>query len=205
MENNKKVYLFCGVESTGKSTSIEIIKKYLEDKGLRVKIVSEVGRDISVNSGGVDSMSLSDYEQILFAHQTNFLKAFVEENDVILLDTDSTYTRYYLEKDLELLNSNPKLSKKLIKLSEDIVKINLSCNRIDKLFYLNSDCPFVQDGTRTYEQTRKQDDKTLFNLYNSAYKNKIQIIYGENYDNRLKQITTSTEKETDKEIYTNLV
>ena len=69
-------FLFCGVESTGKSTAIENSYNYLTSKGYKVKIVSEVGREVCANSGGVDEMSLLDYEQILYLHQANFLKAY---------------------------------------------------------------------------------------------------------------------------------
>ena len=187
----KKVYLFCGVESTGKSTAIENCYNYLTQKGYKVKIVSEVGREVCADSGGVDSMSHLDYERILYLHQSNFLKEYCNPNyEIILLDTDSTYTRYYLEKDKELFYTNPELSEKLINLSEYIVRINIACNRITKIIYLNSDCPFVQDGTRTYESTRKEDDKILFNLYNSIYGKhlKINIIDGKHFQERTEKI-----------------
>lgn len=189
-----KTFLFCGVESTGKTTAIENAYKYLVNKGLKVKMISEAGRDICEESGGVFEMTLLDYERILHLHQTNFLKEFTNKQyDIILLDTDSTYTRYYLEKDVELLKENPSLCQKLITLSEDIIKINLENKRITEVIYLNSDCPFIQDGTRTYESTRKEDDKVLYNLYSKAYKN-INIISGENFESRTNQILEIIEK-----------
>ncbi len=182
----KKVLLFCGVESTGKSTAIKKVYNYLKSKGKKVKIVREAGRDVCAKDGGVFEMSLLSYEQILYLHQSSFLKAYADENmDIILLDTDSTYTRYYLEKDEKL--KNKPFAKDLIKLSEDIVKCNVKEGKITKVVYLNSDCPFVQDGTRTYESTRKEDDKTLLKLYQKAYKN-ICIVKGENWQDRTKQI-----------------
>ena len=183
-------FLFCGVESTGKSTAIENAYKYLTNKGYKVKVVSEVGRDVCANSGGVDEMSLLDYEQILYLHQANFLNAYSSKNfDVILLDTDSTYTRYYLEKDEMLLKENPELCNKLINLSENISTINETTNKITQIIYLNPDCPFVQDGTRTYESTRFEDDKILFNLYSKLYKKTpITVIKGKDYTNRTNQI-----------------
>ena len=187
----KKVYLFCGVESTGKSTAVENAYIYLTNKGYKVKIVSEVGREICDESGGVYKMSHLDYERILYSHQSNFLKEYANKNyDIILLDTDSTYTRYYLEKDVELKQNNPYLCNRLIKLSEDIANINIDCNRLSEIIYLNSDCPFVQDGTRTYESTRKEDDKVLYNLYNSIYGKylKINIVDGKDYNKRTNTI-----------------
>ena len=203
MKQNKIVFLFCGVESAGKSTSVELANKYLKEKGLNVKVVGEVGRDISVGSGGVDSMSLFDYEHILFSHQANFLSAYGSDCQVILLDTDSIYTRYYLEKDETLLSSNKELSHNLIQLAGDIVKLNLKNSRITKLIYLNSDCPFVQDGTRTYEKTRKQDDSILLNLYKKSYDDKlISIVDGKDFALRyekIKEIINETlAKETDR-------
>jgi len=188
----KKVILFCGVESTGKTTAIKKVYNYLLKKGIKVKIVSEAGRDVCAQDGGVFEMTLLSYEQILYLHQSNFLKAYANKNiDVILLDTDATYTRYYLEKDEEL--KNEPFATNLIKLSENIVKNNIKTNKITKVVYLNSDCPFVQDGTRTYEQTRIEDDKTLLNLYNKAYKN-ITIIHGKNWQDRIKQIKNVVDK-----------
>lgn len=193
---NKKVYLFCGVESTGKSTAIENMYTHLTNKGYKVKIVSEVGRDICQESGGVDQMTLTDYERILHLHQTNFLKAYENsEFEIILLDTDSTYTRYYLEKDIPLLSSNKPISKKLINLSEEIAKTNNALNRITKIIYLNPDCPFIQDGTRTYEKTRYEDDKILLSLYKQIYKRNINIIKGKDYTSRTTQIIRAIEKD----------
>ena len=123
---NKKVILFCGVESTGKSTTINKLFENLKSKGMSCQIVSEVGRDVCALSGGVDEMTILDYELILYKHQANFLQSLYSDCDIILLDTDSIYTRYYLEKDEKLYNKNISQSKKLVKLSENIVVSNLS-------------------------------------------------------------------------------
>ena len=78
---------------------------------------------------------------------------------------------------------------KLIKLSESISSINKSTQKINQIIYLNPDCPFVQDGTRTYEDSRYEDDKVLFNLYQSLYKEtNISIIKGKEYEDRTNQI-----------------
>lgn len=186
----KNVILFCGVESTGKSTTINIVYKMLKSKGYRVQIVSEAGREICDESGGVFEMTLLDYERILYLHQSNFLKTYANKDvDVILLDTDSTYTRYYLEKDNSLVYENPEWANELIALSESIAKNNLYDGKINKIIYMNPECPFVQDGTRTYESTRVEDDKTLIALYNEIYgKDNINIIVGSNWNERIKQV-----------------
>lgn len=184
-----KIILFCGVESTGKTTSIKKIKRYLTTKNKNVKVVYECGRDISEESGGVENMSLLDYEKILFTHQQNILKALKVDNKIILLDTDSIYTAYYLEKDIQLFNSNTLLSNHLVNLSEDITKINLLNRRICKIIYLNSNCKFVQDGTRTYESTRKTDDSYLLNKYKKTYGERlIEIVDGIDFKDRMSQI-----------------
>ena len=190
----KNVFVFCGVESTGKTTAIEKIENYLKLSGKKVEVVWEAGRDVCEQSGGVFEMSLLDYEQILFLHQANFLKAYQSECDVVLVDTDSTYTRYYLEKDETLFYSNKKLSEKLIDVSKMISKQNY--DKFSEIFYLNPDCPFVQDGTRTYESSRFEDDVILFNLYKKHYKNKvpINVIEGENWNKRVEKIKKIIEK-----------
>lgn len=192
----KIVFLFCGVESTGKTYSINKVYNYLMEKGYKTEIVKEVGRDICADSGGVDEMSFGDYELILHNHQSNFLKEYNKDYQIILLDTDSTYTRYYLEKDITLYNSNKKQSEYLVELSESISKSNLMNNRINHLIYLNSDCSFVQDGTRTYESSRKQDDLILINLYKKIYNNNctIDIIEGSEYKQRMDKIIDKIEK-----------
>lgn len=186
---NKKVILFCGVESTGKTTAIKNMLKFLKNKGIKTEAVYEVGRDVCEQSGGVFEMSLLDYEQILYCHQANLIKALsMPDVEVILLDTDSTYTRYYLDKDINRLGNNSQ-SQYLINLSEQIAKTNQELKRITKIIYLSSTCRFVQDGTRTYESTRKEDDKFLFNLYKKVYTNTpIVNITQSNFNIRTKQI-----------------
>ena len=193
---NKKVILFCGVESTGKTTMIEQVFNHLKNKGLTCQIVSEVGREVCALSGGVDEMTILDYELILHKHQTNFLQSLYSDCDIILLDTDSIYTRYYLEKDQNLYNQDVKYSKKLVKLSENIVKSNLKNKRISHVFYLDSLCDFVQDGTRTYEKTRSQDDKYLYKLYSKMYSQNCTFnkISGRGWNQRTQQVIVKIEQ-----------
>lgn len=192
---NKKVILFCGVESTGKTTAINNMLKFLTNKGIKAEAVYEVGRDVCEQSGGVFEMSLLDYEQILYRHQANLIKALSKPNiEVILLDTDSTYTRYYLDKDIKRLGNNTQ-SQYLINLSEQIAKTNQELKRITKIIYLSSTCPFVQDGTRTYESTRKEDDKVLYALYKKIYnKTNMAVIDAPDFKTREKQTIKEIEK-----------
>jgi len=192
----KLVFLFCGVESTGKTYSINKVYDYLTKKGYKSRIVSEAGRDVCLSSGGVDEMSLMDYELILHKHQSNLLEAYNSDDQIILLDTDSTYTRYYLEKDIDLYKSNIKQSEYLIDLSENIANSNLDNKRINHVIYLNSNSPFVQDGTRTYEKSRKEDDVTLINLYKKIYNKNctIDIIDKNEYEDRLIDILQVIDK-----------
>ena len=180
-----KVILFCGVESTGKSTMISKVKEYLLSKSYSVEVIDEYGRDVCENSGGVFEMNLDDYELILYGHQHNIVKTISKDCDYILLDTDSVYTRYYLDKDIELQQKDFKRYEAIVKTSEDIVKYNTSLNRISSIIFLNSDCPFVQDGTRTYESSRQEDNITLLNLYKKLYPNElINVITGSDYSSR---------------------
>ena len=188
--------LFCGVESTGKTTTILQISDYLKNEGYKCQIVSEVGRDVCALSGGVDEMTILDYELIFHKHQSNFLQCLYSDCDIIFLDTDSIYTRYYLEKDKNLFSKNKTQSKKLVKLSENIVKSNLQTKKISHVFYLDSMCDFVQDGTRTYEKTRNQDDKYLFGLYSKAYSKNCTFdkISGKYWEDRTKQVLQKLNK-----------
>ena len=181
-----KVILFCGVESTGKTTAIENMYKYLKNQGQNVAVVWEYGRQVCDDSGGVFDMTLLDYEKILYGHQSNILKT-LNTADIILLDTDSLYTLHYLKKDKQRLSNDKKQYTKLARLAKFIAKNNERNNRITSVIYLNSDCEFVQDGTRTYESTRKQDDKNLYKQYSKVYKN-INVITGNNFEARTIQI-----------------
>lgn len=131
-------------------------------------------------------MTLLDYEKILYGHQSNILKT-LNTADIILLDTDSLYTLHYLKKDKQRLSNDKKQYNKLARLAKFIAKNNIDNNRIASVIYLNSDCEFVQDGTRTYQSTRMQDDKNLYKQYLKVYKN-INVITGSNFEARTKQI-----------------
>ena len=141
-------------------------------------------------------MTILDYELIFHKHQSNFLQCLYSDCDIIFLDTDSIYTRYYLEKDKNLFSKNKTQSKKLVKLSENIVKSNLQTKKISHVFYLDSMCDFVQDGTRTYEKTRNQDDKYLFGLYSKAYSKNCTFdkISGKYWEDRTKQVLQKLNK-----------
>lgn len=181
-----KVILFCGVESSGKSTAIQNSLKYLKNQGKSVLPVWEYGRDVCDESGGVFDMTLQDYEKILHGHQANLLNA-LNSAEILLLDTDSLYTLHYLTKDKSRLSSDKTKYDYLVALAKNIAKNNINNKRIFSVIYLNSDCEFVQDGTRTYETTRKQDDKNLFKQYSKYYKN-CNIVKGKDFQDRTKQI-----------------
>ena len=71
-------------------------------------------------------------------------------------------------------------------MSEKIAKNNFYDGKITKIIYMNPECPFVQDGTRTYESTRFQDHQTLINLYNKIYgKENIVVVGGEGWKYRI--------------------
>lgn len=181
-----KVILFCGVESTGKTTAIENMYNYFKNQGQNIAVVWEYGREVCDDSGGVFDMTLLDYEKILYGHQSNLLK-LLNESDIILLDTDSLYTLHYLNKDKKRLSNDKSKFNYLAKLAKKIAENNAKNNVITQVLYLNSDCEFVQDGTRTYESTRNQDDKNLLKLYKKYYKN-IVIISGKDFDERTTKI-----------------
>lgn len=50
-KNNKNVFAFEGVDGCGKTTVIRYIKRILEKKGYRVIIISELGKNSSINLG----------------------------------------------------------------------------------------------------------------------------------------------------------
>lgn len=172
--NNPKVIVIVGVESTGKTTMVEFLHNYFKESAK----VEEVGRDICEKAGGVDSMNLSDYSKILFFHSGNIKRAKRQGTTLVFVDTDALYTKHYLVKDEKLKSIEG--ADAIIVAAIDTAK-KLKPNLV---LFLNTDVAFIQDGTRTYEDSRQEDSRSLLADYKSVYGDKVVVVSGGDYKER---------------------
>lgn len=173
--NNKpKVVIIAGVESTGKTTMTGFLHKHYAKSAK----VNEIGRDICERAGGVDSMSLSDYSEILAAHSGNIRRAKRQGVPLVLVDTDAVYTKHYLHMD-ERLKTAEGADTIIAAANETVNKLQL-----DLVLFLTADVAFVQDGTRTYEDSRREDNERLLTDYKAAYGERVALVSGADYAER---------------------
>jgi len=140
----KKVVV-AGTESCGKSTLVKYLAKIYN-----TKYVSEFGRDVYNDFGGLDGGFTSDlYEHIVFGQKAKEFKLSQKANKILFIDTEATITNYYSK----LYNQhNNKLIMEIAKFQE-----------YDLVLYLEPDVKWVNDGTRQHgcENTRNNNNKEL--------------------------------------------
>ena len=127
----KKV-LILGGESTGKSTlTIQLAHRFCTN------YIDEAGRDISLRSGAVEGMLPEDFTEILLRQKLHEIEAVEHSNKVLFIDTDAMVTRFYLE--------HTAVGGEAHKALADAID---ALNTYDLILFLDTDVPFVQDGTR---------------------------------------------------------
>lgn len=127
----KKIVLL-GSESTGKSTLAERLAKAFETVH-----VPEMARDII---GTTKEVVYDDLIKIASLHAQTILDYTKKANRILVCDTDVNITASYSEY----------LFKKALHVP-DWIKI---ANKADLYIFLDTDCPFIQDGTRLSEAER---------------------------------------------------
>ncbi len=115
-----------GLESTGKS----VLTARLADHYNTV-FVPEAGREIVDTT---QSCTLADLYTIAAMHANAIIEKTTIANKILFADTESTITRSY----------GNYLFKETIALADWVNE----ANRFDLYLFLETDCPFVQDGTR---------------------------------------------------------
>lgn len=131
----KKV-LIIGSESTGKSVLSQNLANYF-----CTTYLEEVGRELSELSGTDEMMLSQDFTRILLEHKLKEMKAIESCNKVLIEDTDSLITKFFID----FLNDAE--SKKNSELAKAIAQIN----SYDLILFLEPDVKFVQDGGRSME------------------------------------------------------
>jgi HTH-type transcriptional regulator, transcriptional repressor of NAD biosynthesis genes len=127
----KKIVLL-GSESTGKSTLAEKLAKYFN-----TPFVPEMARDIIEKT---EECTFEHLKEIAILHAKRIGLAVGESNKLLFMDTDINITKSY---------SKFLFDKELI-----VEPWITEANKADLYLFLETDCPFVQDGTRLTEKER---------------------------------------------------
>lgn len=132
-----------GTESTGKSTLVNNIAA-----AIPCSTVAEVGREVIPHTNNVSYPSLVE---TAIRHAEEIRRASSGQHPLIIADTDlrvtQSYCRFLLKTEL---------------LVEDWIK---DLNDFDLYLYLNTDAPFIQDGTRMTEAGRNTLDQSHRSMY----------------------------------------
>lgn len=128
----KKVALV-GSESTGKSTLAERLAIHY-----KTTFVPEMAREVI---GHTNQCTSSDLRQIATLHATAILEKVKDANKILFRDTELTITKSYA---LFLFGEN-------LRVPEWVEK----ANQCDLYLFLDTSCPFIQDGTRLEEAERQ--------------------------------------------------
>jgi HTH-type transcriptional regulator, transcriptional repressor of NAD biosynthesis genes len=129
----KKICI-AGAESTGKSTLTEKLALHY-----RTVFVPEAGRDIIPDS---NTCTVADLYTVAAAHANAIIRKIPAAHQLLFADTDITITRSYARF----------LFREEMIIEEWIEK----ANRFDLYLFLETDCPYIQDGTRLSETERAQ-------------------------------------------------
>jgi HTH-type transcriptional regulator, transcriptional repressor of NAD biosynthesis genes len=156
----KKIILL-GSESTGKSTLTEKLAAHFS-----TCFVPEMAREILEKTTDCTPAHL---EEIALLHARTIGQFIGQANKLLFIDTDITITESY-----SLFLFNTELQ------ADDWIR---EANKGDLYFFLETDCPFVQDGTRLDEIERNK--LSLSHKEQLRKKNIEYISIGGNWNNRL--------------------
>ena len=165
----KKVCIV-GTESCGKSTLVRNLAKYYN-----TAYVEEIGREVCDQAGGIDNMQSSHYAEILIKHKQLEEEKIKQANRVLFIDTDSLVTLYYYQLGFE---NTDEYDESIEKLAVEISKLN----NYDLYIFLEPDVEWIQDGTRTYGDTRDENNKKLKEILDKNNINYVSI--NGNYQHR---------------------
>jgi len=127
----KKIAIL-GSESTGKSTLTERLAAHYQ-----TNFVSEVGRDVVEKT---EECSFDDLSKIAELHARKILTKTSHANKLLFIDTDLNITKSY--------------SSFLFNRTLEVLPWIEEANRSDLYLFLETDCAYVQDGTRISESQR---------------------------------------------------
>lgn len=128
----KKIAIL-GSESTGKSTLTMKLANYYN-----IVYVEEAGRKIVEKT---EYCTPGDLYQIATAHAKEITKQISKANKLLFIDTDLNITKSY--------------SSFLFKRPMSVCQWQEEANESDLYFFLETDCPYFQDGTRLDKEQRE--------------------------------------------------
>jgi HTH-type transcriptional repressor of NAD biosynthesis genes len=133
----------CGSESTGKSTLVAQLAAHYN-----TEYVAEAGRELVEKT---ENCTFTDLENIVLTHTARIIAQSKTANGLLFLDTDcfttASYAQFLFQKQLPLTASV------------------LAANAAKLYLYLNTDAPFVQDGTRLPLEERNKLDESHRKIY----------------------------------------
>lgn len=170
----KKVVIM-GPESTGKST---LTKQLAEHYG--VSYVEEYGRTYTEKIG-TQNLSVTDFENIVFGHETLIFNKLNDNNKVIFIDTELITTKIFGEMYLGPEFKSPMIEHRL-----------MNYKPFDLYLLLDVDVPWVDDGTRDFPTNRKEH----FNRIKSELEAKKlnYIVINGNYQERFEKAVKEVDK-----------
>lgn len=166
-----KRVLVVGSESTGKSTLVQNLAI-----AYNTNYVAEVGREVCELVGSEELMNFDDLVINMIRQKDEELKALINCNRILFVDTDALTTKFYgtllLEEDSEHAKSNA-----LADAIDDL-------SRFDLIFFLEPTVKFIQDGTRNelINQDRMKYSEQLKQLF--IEKNKPFTVLNGSYNDR---------------------
>lgn len=160
----KKIAIL-GSESTGKSILTMKLASYYD-----TVYVEEIGRKIVEKT---ELCTPGDLDQIAVVHAKEIAKQVLKANKLLFIDTDLNTTKSY-----SLFLFNQELN---------VTQWYEDRNKSDLYFFLETDCVYVQDGTRL---SKEQREKLSFSHKNTLEKNGVSYIsiYG-NWEDRFNKVT----------------
>jgi HTH-type transcriptional repressor of NAD biosynthesis genes len=166
-----KTICLVGSESTGKSTLTKRLANYFS-----TSFVPEMARDVVEKT---ETVVPADLVKIAELHGTEILNKRLTANKLLFVDTDVTITKSYSQY----------LFKQVLQVPNWIE----DANKMDLYFYLETDCDFVQDGTRLEKEEREVLNEFHKNEFKKQSK-QLHFING-NWDERFKQCVKIIYKE----------
>ena len=169
----KKVVIV-GPESTGKSVLTKRLAEHYD-----TDYVEEYGRDYTLVSG-TDNLTNQDFINIAEGHYLNVNKALSHGNKVLFVDTEAIVTRVFGYMFLgDDFNS----------LGVDSIIVR---QHYDLYLLLDIDAPWVDDGTRSFPEHRKEH----FNLLKQEFdaRNIPYVVIDGSYDERFEKATKEVDK-----------
>lgn len=160
-----------GTESTGKTTLTGRLATHFNGTA-----VMEAGRDIIADS---NDFSINDLYNIATEHARRIDRAATANSPLVIVDTNIHITLSYAE-----FAYNTALS-----VDRDIFE----SNRADLYLYLNTDAPYIQDGSRLSEQERNGLDVSHRRVLD-RYGITCEEISGADWDERFEQAVVLVEQ-----------